>query len=158
MSARIGRLRTAARRKTSVVLITAVALLWGRICGGRVSWNPEHRIYVCAGMRAGFARGGTCVGGVFLTGIPQPHDRLLRHEAVHADQWARHGVTFPLRYLREEMRNPGPKNRFEVAAGLEDGGYVKRGGTTSKPKPPPRRPKPLSGTDPSTNGHRPEDG
>ena len=156
MKARVGRLRAAARGKTSVVVVTAVALLWGRICGGRVSWNPEYRLYVCAGMRAGFARGGTCVGGVFLTGTAEPRDRLLKHEAVHADQWARHGVTFPFRYLREEMRNPGVKNRFEVAAGLEDGGYVKRGGTVPEPAPK-RRPKGRPETDPNANGHRPAD-
>lgn len=141
---RVGRLRRAARGKTTVIVVTAAALLWGRICGGRVSWNPTHRLYVCAGMRAGFARGGTCVGGAFLTGLAEPGDRLLRHEAVHADQWARHGVTFPFRYLREEIRNPGAKNRFEVAAGLEDGGYVKRGGKPTR-------------AEPNTNGHRPAD-
>ena len=53
----------------------------------------------------------------------EPGPRLLRHEAVHAEQWARHGLTFPFRYGREELRHRGARNRFEVEAGLEDGGY-----------------------------------
>lgn len=144
-----GRLRTAGRGSVTVTAVTVIALLWGRICGGRVSWNPSHRLFVCSGMRAGYARGGTCIGGAFLTGSADPPDRMLRHEAVHAEQWRTFGVTFPFRYLREEMRNPGKRNRFEIEAGLEDGGYTKRGGTHI-PVRPGRRPgnrQPTAGRD-----------
>ncbi|GED99113.1 hypothetical protein [Gordonia crocea] len=55
-----------------------------------------------------------------------PLDRLLCHEEIHARQWARMGPTrFPVAYLRAEMvaAATGRPNRFEVEAGLADGGY-----------------------------------
>ena len=48
-------------------------------------------------------------------------DDVLEHEAVHKRQWQRYGMLFPLLYLvagRDPLRN-----RFEVEAGLEKGGY-----------------------------------
>ncbi|MFT4200189.1 hypothetical protein [Gordonia sp. (in: high G+C Gram-positive bacteria)] len=59
-------------------------------------------------------------GGVSL-------DRLLHHEEIHARQWARYGRTgFAAAYLREQSRAAltGTPNRFEVEAGLRDGGYL----------------------------------
>ncbi|UYP17847.1 hypothetical protein OED52_14355 [Rhodococcus sp. Z13] len=112
----------AARGVPSVRAVTALALCWGRAWGGSVSFDDETGLFVCSGMRGGFARGGTTLGGVFLTSA-LPSRRLLRHEAVHADQWARYGLGFAVRYLREELRNPGARNSFEIEAGLADGGY-----------------------------------
>lgn len=70
-----------------------------------------------------FGRGGSCVGGCYLTdrntGV-----RVLRHEAVHKEQWQRYGMLFPFLYLIAG-RNP-LKNRFEIEAGLEAGGYLPR--------------------------------
>ncbi|RXZ67055.1 Fe-S oxidoreductase [Agromyces albus] len=70
-----------------------------------------------------FGRGGSCVGGCYLT------DRntgvhVLGHEAVHKEQWQRYGMLFPFLYLIAG-RNP-LKNRFEIEAGLEAGGYLPR--------------------------------
>ncbi len=67
-----------------------------------------------------FGRGGTCVGRVYLT---RDNDglRVLEHEAVHVTQWRRYGLLMPLLYWwagRDPLRN-----RFEVEAGLEKGGY-----------------------------------
>src|SRR5690606_4275183 len=95
----------AARGVPAVRAVTTLALCWGRLRGGSVSFDDEYGLYVVTGMRGGYARGGTTVGGVFLTGAP-PSRRLLRHEAVHADQWARYGLGFALRYWWEELRNP----------------------------------------------------
>ncbi|MFD6881605.1 MULTISPECIES: hypothetical protein [unclassified Rhodococcus (in: high G+C Gram-positive bacteria)] len=114
----------ASRGVPSARVATVAALLWARLWGAAVTFDDECGIYVCAGMRGGFARGGTTVGGAFLTRA-QPTRRLLRHEAVHADQWARYGLGFAVRYWWEEIRNPGSRNRFEIEAGLEDGGYRK---------------------------------
>lgn len=116
------RVRRAARGVPSIRFLTLAALCWGRLWGGSVSFDDEYGMYVCSGMRAGYARGGTAVGGVFLTGAV-PARRLLRHEAVHVDQWARYGLGFAMRYWWEEVRNPGARNRFEIEAGLADGGY-----------------------------------
>lgn len=119
---RPGRLARASRGSWQSRLATVLALGYSRLWGGTPAFDEQHGIYVGAGMRGGFARGGTTVGGVFLT-RKQPGGPLVEHEAVHADQWARFGLTFPFRYWREELRNPGVKNRFEIEAGLEKGNY-----------------------------------
>jgi len=76
-------------------------------------------------MRGGYARGGTTIGNVYLTGGSSPSKRLLRHETKHADQWALLGPLFPFFYGLAELIGRGPKrNLFERWAGLEDGGYL----------------------------------
>ncbi|AEF42257.1 hypothetical protein [Hoyosella subflava] len=116
-------LRAAARSSWQSTVVTALALLYARMLGAKPRFEGRTRLFIASGMRGGFARAGTTVGGVFLTG-KDPSARLIRHESVHADQWARYGFTFPVRYWIEELRNPRGKNRFEIEAGLEDGGYV----------------------------------
>ncbi|MBM7410305.1 hypothetical protein JOE38_000128 [Clavibacter michiganensis] len=67
-----------------------------------------------------FGRGGTCVGRVYLTRDNAGPD-VLEHEAVHVAQWRRYGLLMPLLYGwagRDPLRN-----RFEIEAGLEKGGY-----------------------------------
>jgi hypothetical protein len=93
------------------------------------------------------ARGGTMWGEIFVLngshddpasvledtitdGVPPPGsgapslERLLRHERVHAEQWARLGYT---RFIWEYLTN-GPNNPcehpLEQEAGLADGGYT----------------------------------
>lgn len=112
------------RRQLSA--LTGLALGWARLWGAHVQRDPGTGLWVCTGMRGGYARGGTTLGRVFLTGgergrLPRP--QLLRHEAVHTRQWERHGLGLAVRYLAEERRHPGRRNRFEVEAGLDDGGY-----------------------------------
>jgi hypothetical protein len=77
---------------------------------------------VCTAMRRGFARGGTMVGNVFLTGRGDLTPELLRHEGRHATQWAIFGYNFPVLYAIGEVRGPC-RNWAEVTAGLRDGGY-----------------------------------
>jgi hypothetical protein len=103
---------------------TAVGWVWGSLW----SVGPVERregLWVFRGMPAWtFARGGVCVGGCYLTGDRLPGDAVMRHEAVHKAQWLRYGFLMPLLYLFAG-RNP-LRNRFEIEAGLEDGGYVRR--------------------------------
>lgn len=103
---------------------TAVGWIWG----GLWSTGPVQRrdgLWVFTGMPSwAYRRGGVCVGMCFLTG-PVPGERILRHEAAHARQWRRYGLLMPVLYL---LAGFDPMtNRFEIAAGLEDGGYVRRG-------------------------------
>ena len=112
----------ASRGNPQSAAITRLALAYARLWGARIAFDDEFGLFVCSGMRGGYARGGTTIGGAFLTG-KEPARSLLRHEAVHADQWATYGWTFALRYLFEESRHRGARNRFEIAAGLADGGY-----------------------------------
>lgn len=106
---------------TGYALVSALALVWGAVLSGfRVS--RRGGVIVCAGLpRWAFGRGGTTLGAVYLT-----HDalspRVLEHEAAHRAQWRRYGLAMIPLYLaagRDPLRN-----RFEIAAGLESGGYV----------------------------------
>ncbi|WP_127792978.1 Fe-S oxidoreductase [Agromyces sp. LHK192] len=104
---------------------TAVGCLWGFVLStGRI--ERRRGLIVFTGMpKWSFGRGGACVGGVYLTDRNTGH-RVLGHEAIHRRQWRRFGMLFPLLYLiagRDPLRN-----RFEVEAGLEAGGYLPRRG------------------------------
>ena len=102
---------------------TLVGLVWGAIW----STGEVRRIdglWVFTGMpRWTFGRGGSCVGSCYLTdhNVSEP---VLRHERVHRAQWRRYGMALPILYLISG-RNP-LKNRFEIEAGLVDGGYLPR--------------------------------
>ena len=112
--------------------ISRIGYLWGTtvgwIWGSLWSTGPVERregLWIFRGLPGwAFARGGVCVGGCFLTGDRAPSADVLRHEAVHKRQWQRYGFLMPVLYLLAG-RNP-LRNRFEIEAGLEDGGYVPR--------------------------------
>ncbi len=103
---------------------TLVGLVWGSVWStGRV--ERRGGLMVFRGMPAWtFGRGGSCVGGCYLTD-QNVTDRILEHEAVHKHQWQRYGMVFPLLYL-VAGRNP-LRNRFEIEAGLDKGGYLAQG-------------------------------
>lgn len=101
---------------------TAVGFIWGSIWStGRV--ERRDGLWVFQGMpKWAFGRGGSCVGSCYLT------DRnvapaVLRHERVHVQQWRRYGLALPLLYALSG-RDP-LHNRFEIEAGLRDGGYLR---------------------------------
>lgn len=104
---------------------TTVGWVWGSLWStGRV--QRREGLWVFSGMPGwAFGRGGVCVGGCYLTGSARVTDHVLRHEAVHAQQWRRYGFLMPLLYL-QAGRSP-LTNRFEIMADLEDGNYVPRG-------------------------------
>ncbi len=101
---------------------TAVGLVWGALWStGRV--ERKNGLIIFRGMpKWTFGRGGSCVGGCYLTDRNVTDD-VLEHEAVHKRQWQRYGMMFPLLYLLAG-RNP-LKNRWEIEAGLEKGGYLR---------------------------------
>lgn len=103
---------------------TAFGFAWGTLWStGRVTRRGE--LWVFTGMPGwAYGRGGVCVGSCFLTGDRDPGPRLLAYESTHARQWRRYGLLMPLLYL-VAGRNP-LRNRFEIEAGLVDGGYVSR--------------------------------
>jgi hypothetical protein len=101
---------------------SAVALIWGSLWStGRV--ERRNGLIVFSGMpKWTFGRGGSCVGGCYLTDQNVTAD-VLEHEAVHKRQWQRYGMVFPLLYLvagRDPLRN-----RWEIEAGLDKGGYLR---------------------------------
>lgn len=102
---------------------TAVGATWGFL----MSTGPVERrggLLVFTGMpKRAFGRGGSCVGACYLTDS-NVSDDVLEHEAVHKRQWQRYGMLFPLFYFiagRDPLRN-----RFEIEAGLEKGGYLRK--------------------------------
>jgi len=101
---------------------TAVGLVWGAIWStGRV--ERRNGLFVFRGLPAwSFGRGGSCVGACYLTNQNVSAD-VLEHEAVHKVQWQRYGMLFPLLYFIAG-RDP-LKNRYEIEAGLEKGGYLR---------------------------------
>lgn len=100
----------------------ATALAW--VWGAAVLLGPVERrggVVVCRELPAwAFGRGGTTIGAVYLTSTATS-EAVLRHEAVHRAQWRRYGLAFIPLYLAagEDARS----NRFEIEAGLADGGY-----------------------------------
>lgn len=116
------RVRSASRGRFQATLVTYAAIAYARAWRADLHFDEEFSLIVASGMRAGFGRGGTTIGGVYLT-RRNVSRAVLRHEAVHADQWARFGILFAARYLVEEVRHPGIRNRYEIEAGLADGGY-----------------------------------
>ncbi len=91
---------------------------------------PTSKVHVDRGLRIytqlpkwAYPRGGLCVGNVFLTGAP-PSTSVVDHELVHVEQWRRYGLLFPILYA---AAGADPlRNRFEVEAGLEAGGYLRK--------------------------------
>lgn len=100
---------------------TVVGFVWGFIWStGRV--ERVSGLFVFRGMPSRtFGRGGACVGGCYLTN-QNVTDDVLEHEAIHKRQWQRYGMLFPILYF-VAGRDP-LKNRFEIEAGLEKGGYL----------------------------------
>ncbi|CAN5364195.1 hypothetical protein BH09ACT6_BH09ACT6_01620 [soil metagenome] len=99
---------------------TLVGVVWGAVLStGRI--RRVDGLFVFTGMPTwSFSRGGSCIGGVYLTDT-NAGPRVLEHEAVHRRQWQKYGLTFPLAYFLAG-RDP-LANRFEIEAGLENGGY-----------------------------------
>ncbi len=99
---------------------TAVGVSWGALLGGfRVS--RRGGVIVCEGMpRWAFGRGGTTIGAAYLT-RDNTRPEVLEHEAVHRAQWKKYGLAFIPLYLAAGQ--DARRNRFEVEAGLEKGGY-----------------------------------
>lgn len=108
--------------KLGYLYATLVGLVWGTIWSTGEIRRIEG-LWVFTGMpKWTFGRGGSCVGACYLTdsNVSAP---VLRHERVHREQWKRYGLAMPVLYWlsgRDPLRN-----RFEIEAGLRDGGYIK---------------------------------
>lgn len=101
---------------------SAAARAWGRLLGGTSRRRGE--LVVVSGLpQWAFGRGATCIGNTVLC-HDEPAMRVLEHEEIHRRQWMRYGLAFiPMYFLAG--RDPR-RNRFEIEAGLEAGGYTRR--------------------------------
>lgn len=106
---------------TGFRIATGCAWFWGAAIGlGRVTGTAGLTVIDLLPAWA-FGRGGTTVGGVYLT-RDATSPAILRHEVRHVAQWRRYGLAMVPLYLaagRDPLRN-----RFEIDAGLSDGGYA----------------------------------
>lgn len=101
-------------------LATASGLLWGGVLSrGRI--RRGGGVFIARGCpRWAFGRGGTTIGAVYLT-HDSVHPSVLAHEAAHRAQWRRYGLAFIPLYFAAGL--DARANRFEIEAGLSDGGY-----------------------------------
>lgn len=101
---------------------TGCAFLYGAVLPGRL--RRRNGMHYFVGMPTwSFGRAGTTIGAIYLT-RDNDGDEVLEHEAEHKEQWKRYGLWFIPLYIAagQDART----NRFEVGAGLELGGYVRR--------------------------------
>lgn len=99
---------------------TACGFVWGAVLG-RFHVSRRGGVVVAARVpKWAFGRGGTTIGAVYLTSN-NVADSVLEHEAVHRAQWRRYGLAFIPLYLMAGQ--DARRNRFEIEAGLEKGGY-----------------------------------
>jgi hypothetical protein len=99
---------------------TLIGLIWGGILGG-FRFSRRGGVIVARNVpKWAFGRGGTTIGAVYLTSgnITAP---ILEHEAVHRAQWKKYGLAFIPLYVAAGAN--GTTNRFEIEAGLKNGGY-----------------------------------
>jgi hypothetical protein len=109
---------------------TGCIWIWGTVLGGR--FGNRNGMHYFRGMpKWSFGRGGTTIGAIYLT-HDNDGDDVMEHEAEHRAQWKRYGLAFIPLYVA--AGTDPTTNRFEVGAGLELGGYVR------KRKPRPKRP------------------
>ncbi|GEK81165.1 hypothetical protein [Agrococcus baldri] len=114
--------------RAGAALATHAARLWGRVLGGEE--RREGELHVITGLpQWAFGRGGTTVGATYLTRASDSPD-VLEHEDVHRQQWERYGLWFIPMYFAAGAE--GTKNRFEIEAGLEKGGYLPKDGSARR--------------------------
>ena len=101
---------------------TACAFLYGTALRGFLS-KRNGMWYFRELPRWSYGRGGTTIGAIYLT-TDNDADPVLEHEAEHREQWRRYGLWFIPLYIA--AGSDALTNRFEVAADLELGGYVRR--------------------------------
>ena len=101
---------------------TGCIWVWGTILGGR--YTVKNGMPYFRGLpKWAFGRGGTTIGAIYLT-TDNDSDDVIEHEAEHRAQWKRYGLAFIPLYVA--AGSEATTNRFEVGAGLELGGYVRK--------------------------------
>jgi len=100
---------------------TLCAIIWGGVLSG-FRLKRHRGLIIARGLpKWAFGRGGTTIGAVYLTrdGLGE---LVLKHEAVHRDQWKKYGLALIPLYVAAGA--VARTNRFEVEAGLKRGGYA----------------------------------
>lgn len=99
---------------------TVCGFIWGAVLG-RFHLKRQGGVLVASRLPSwAFGRGGTTIGAVYLTST-NVTPRILQHEAVHRAQWKKYGLAYIPLYVAAGQ--DALRNRFEIEAGLELGGY-----------------------------------
>lgn len=110
-----------ARHRLQAAAIGRGVAAVSRMTGGRCS--HQYGVRVCQGGLRMYARGGTTLGTTFVTGRNATISAdLMAHEARHVAQWRHFGSSMALLYPLSGAN--ACRNRFEIHAGLDNGGYT----------------------------------
>lgn len=101
---------------------TGCIFIWGVVLGGKFTTTAGLH-YFTRMPKWSFGRGGTTIGAIYLT-RDNASDDVIQHEIEHRAQWKRYGLAFIPLYIAAGTE--ANTNRFEVGAGLELGGYVRK--------------------------------
>lgn len=129
---KLGRAESDSPRHVRRASVIAIAVVYAN--GGECSGVTDQLMLQCrVAVGHGFFNGGTTYGNVFVSAKSprQISASTMRHENIHASQWAGAGgqIGFPILYFGAsgfswlQTGNYGCGNFFEWQAGFEDGDY-----------------------------------
>jgi hypothetical protein len=121
---------TKRHRINSLNLSTFLGLTIAHFLGGKV-FQLDNLMYINYGRKGKYQKAGAITIGDVILAKKRLSDNVIKHEEVHAQQFAKFGgLVFLALYLFASIksfiiyRNVWQGNRFEIQAGLEDGEYI----------------------------------
>lgn len=121
---------TKRHRINSLNLSTFLGLTIAHFLGGKV-FQLDNLMYINYGRKGKYQKAGAITIGDVILAKKRLSDNVIKHEEVHAQQFAKFGgLVFLALYLFASIksfiiyRNVWQGNRFEIQAGLEDGEYL----------------------------------
>jgi hypothetical protein len=121
---------TKRHRINSLNLSTFLGLTIAHFLGGKV-FQLDNLMYINYGRKGKYQKAGAITIGDVILAKKRLSDNVIKHEEVHAQQFAKFGgLVFLALYSLSSIksfiiyRNVWQGNRFEIQAGLEDGEYI----------------------------------
>jgi hypothetical protein len=121
---------TKRHRINNLNLSTFLGLTIAHFLGGKV-FQLDNLMYINYGRKGKYQKAGAITIGDVILAKKRLSDNVIKHEEVHAQQFAKFGgLVFLALYSLSSIksfiiyRNVWQGNRFEIQAGLEDGEYI----------------------------------
>jgi hypothetical protein len=121
---------TKRHRINSLNLSTFLGLTIAHFLGGKV-FQLDNLMYINYGRKGKYQKAGAITIGDVILAKKRLSDNVIKHEEVHAQQFAKFGgLVFLALYLFASIksfiiyRNVWQGNIYEIQAGLEDGEYI----------------------------------
>ena len=121
---------TKRHRINSLNLSTFLGLTIAHFLGGKV-FQLDNLMYINYGRKGKYQKAGAITIGDVILAKKRLSDNVIKHEEVHAQQFAKFGgLVFLALYLFASIksfiiyRNRWQGNIYEIQAGLEDGEYI----------------------------------